>query len=103
MIFLMPSASVNVEQLQGLARAHRVRRLELFGSAARGEAEPRDYDFLVEFEAMAPLEHGRAYFALLDGLERALNAPVDLVELPAVRNPYFLQGIGPERVVIYAA
>ncbi len=93
---------MDTEALQAIAQDHRVRRLDLFGSAARGKAAPHDYDFLVEFEPMPPLEHGRHYFALLEDLQQVLNAPVDLIETEAVRNPYFLQEVERERVLIYA-
>lgn len=89
--------------LQALARHYQVKRLELFGSAARGESHPSDHDFLVEFEPLEPLEHGRMYFGLLQGLEEALGGKVDLVELEAVANPYFLKAIEGERVLVYAA
>lgn len=52
---------------------------------------------------MEPLAHGRAYFSLLQSLEQALGAKVDLIELEAVKNPYFLRAIESERVVVYAA
>ena len=88
--------------LQSAARAHHVRRLELFGSAARGGA-PNDYDFLVVFDPLPPLEHGRAYLALLTELQHILGKPVDLLELEALRNPYFLQSIQSDRTLIYGA
>jgi predicted nucleotidyltransferase len=97
-------------QLCEIARQHRVKRLELFGSAAGGQqsralrgSEPNDYDFLVQFEPMEPLEHGRAYFRLKEALEATLGKPVDLIELEAVKNPYFLKAIAPNRTVVYAA
>lgn len=94
---------MDTAKLKVIAKAHRVKQLELFGSAARGNAKPNDYDFLVEFQPMEPLEHGRMYFALLESLEDTLNSKVDLVEIEAVTNPYFLQAIAKERVVVYAA
>jgi uncharacterized protein len=92
---------IPLEQLQAISRQHRVKRLELFGSAARGEPA-RDHDFLVEFEPMPALEHGRAYFALLYALELEVG-PVDLIELEAVKNPYFLESIKQDRVLLYAS
>lgn len=89
-------------QLREIARQHRVKQLELFGSAARG-SRPNDYDFLVQFEPMGPLEHGRAYFRLKETLEATLGKPVDLIELEAVNNPYFLKSIAPDRTLVYAA
>ena len=40
------------EELQALCRRFHVRRLDLFGSAARGDFDPvrSDIDFLVEFD-----------------------------------------------------
>ena len=93
---------IDIEALQAAARLHRVQRLELFGSAARG-AVPNDYDFLVVFESLPPLEHGRAYLALLTELQRVLGKPVDLLELEELRNPYFLQNIQSDRTLIYGA
>jgi predicted nucleotidyltransferase len=56
-----------------------VRRLNLFGSAARGDFDPQrsDVDFLVEFDRT----HTDAlYFGLKEALEGLLGRPVDLVE-----------------------
>lgn len=91
---------IHFEHLKAIARQHRVKRLELFGSAARGESA-HDHDFLVEFEPMPALEHGRAYFALLHALELEVGK-VDLIELEAIQNPYFLESILAERVLLFA-
>ncbi len=83
-----------------------VRRLEVFGSAARGSdfnPETSDVDFLVEFvpgNGMPPLEQ---YFGLADALEQALGRPVDLVEPGAIRNPYVRASIDRAREVVYAS
>jgi uncharacterized protein len=87
---------IHLEHLKAIARQHRVKRLELFGSVARGEPA-RDHDFLVEFEPMTALEHGRAYFALLYALELEVG-PVNLIELEAVKNPSFLELINQNRM-----
>jgi uncharacterized protein len=94
---------MDVTKLQIIAKQHHVKRLELFGSATQGKTNPNDYDFLVEFEPVEPLQHGRMYFALLESLENSLKANVDLVELEAVTNPYFLQAIEPYRMLLYGA
>ena len=44
-----------------------IRRLELFGSAARGEPA-YDLDFLVELGDRPPAEYAQAYFALRERL-----------------------------------
>ena len=50
--------------------AYRVRKLELFGSAASDRFDPAtsDLDFLVEFDVVPPAEHARCYFGLLFAL-----------------------------------
>ena len=87
-----------------LAKAHHVTRLEAFGSAVTGGlVEANDVDLLVTFESLPVREHGHHYFGLKHDLEDLLNKPVDLLELNAVDNPYFLKCIEPERVLLYAA
>jgi predicted nucleotidyltransferase len=88
-----------------LCRQHRVRLLELFGSAANGRfnADTSDLDFLVEFEAIPRGENARCYFGMLFGLEDLFGRKIDLVDVRAIRNPYFLRSIAKDRVVFYAA
>jgi predicted nucleotidyltransferase len=69
-----------------LCRRHRVTRLELFGSAARGfdfRPDRSDADFLVTF---APeLRNDLTAFAeFRDALQALLGRPVDLLEREAV-------------------
>jgi uncharacterized protein len=88
-----------------LCAQFRVHSLELFGSAAKGnfDAERSDLDFLVTFAPMDPVDYARAYFGLLTELQRLFGTAVDLVELEAQDNPYFLAAIGPTRELLYAA
>jgi predicted nucleotidyltransferase len=90
--------------LGDLCRRYRVQTLELFGSGADEtfDSVRSDLDFLVEFQPMPPGDHSRAYFDLWFALEDLFGRKVDLVERPAVTNPYFLKAIGPSRRVLYA-
>lgn len=92
-------------QLAEACRRHRVRRLYLFGSAARGDFRERDsdLDFLVEFEPMDPAEHADCYFGLADELEGLFGRAVDLVERQAVRNGILLRAIDDSRVLVHEA
>lgn len=90
-----------------VCRRYKVRRLEVFGSAARGDdfdPQRSDADFLVEFapDAMAtrPLQ---TFFGLQTALAELLERSVDLVELSAIHNPYILSAIERTREVVYAA
>lgn len=92
--------------IAAFCRDHAVKRLEVFGSAARGiDFDPNrsDADFLVEFTPGVSCDLLGEYFRLKDGLAHILGRQVDLVELRAVRNPYVLEGINEDRELLYAA
>jgi predicted nucleotidyltransferase len=86
-----------------LCRRFAVNRLEVFGSVARGDFEPSksDIDFLVEFEPSAPEQHAARYFGLLAALQDLFSCDIDLVEIKAVKNPYFRKGIESSRMRVY--
>jgi len=93
------------QQVADLCRRFHVRRLEIFGSAARGDFDPerRDLDFAVEFIARTSLRALDAYFGLKEALEDLSGRPVDLVMPAAVTNPYFRADLERTREVIYAS
>lgn len=83
-----------------------VRRMDVFGSAARArdfDAERSDVDLLVEFTPGAQGSSWGPYFELKERLEALLERPVDLVEVGAVRNPYILAAIERDRQPLYGA
>ena len=92
-------------ELQDLCRVYHVKTLELFGSAAGDTFDPAtsDVDFLVDFLPMEPGQHGKAYFGLWFALRDLFQRDVDLVETPAINNPYFLKAVNRQRTVLYAA
>jgi hypothetical protein len=92
-------------ELHALCRRFHVRRLDLFGSAARGDFDTArsDIDFLVEFDRSAPQHPFDAYFGLKEALEGLLGRPVDLVEAGAVRNPYLRASIDGSREPVFEA
>ena len=79
-----------------------VRRLELFGSAARG-GKPRDLDFLVDLGERPPAEYAAAYFALREELEALFARPVDVITPSGLANPYFRERVEQEKTLLYAA
>jgi len=92
-------------ELEMICEQRSVARLELFGSAARGEADPEssDLDFLVEFKELPFGQMADAFFGLHEDLESLFGRRVDLVEEEAVTNPYFLRSIEDSRELLYAA
>jgi len=89
-----------------LCRRARVRRLEVFGSAARGEDfDPRrsDIDFLVEFDRTRITPTLGTFFALRDQLAALMGLPVDLVMAGSIRNPFIQADIERWRETVYAS
>ena len=91
--------------LSDLCRRFEVRRLELFGSAARNEFDPRssDLDFLVAYQPPGQVDAVERYFGLLAALERLFSRKVDLVDVTAHTNPYFMAEALKHRELLYAA
>jgi len=78
-----------------------VKRLDAFGSTARGTAKvSSDVDLLVEFKEPDRLP-ARRFFGLLHHLEDVLARDVDLLTIEGLRNPYFKKRVLEERVPIY--
>jgi predicted nucleotidyltransferase len=98
-----------IEQHQSAIRAlcqkHGVKRLDLFGSAARGDFDEKqsDLDFFVEFIDYSAPAIADQWFGLQEDLERVLEVPVQLVSARAVTNPLFLDVANRHRVSLYAA
>jgi predicted nucleotidyltransferase len=79
----------------------RVKRLDVFGSLARGDATPQsDVDLLVEFDERGGQLH-RRFFRLLHHLEDTLDRKIDLLTPGGLKNPYFLRRVLKERIQIY--
>jgi uncharacterized protein len=91
--------------LDTVCRRRAVRRLDLFGSAARDDfnVATSDIDFLVEFDPESSLPALETYFGLKEDLEALFGRPVDLVMPGAVRNPYVRAEIERDRQLLYAA
>ena len=76
-------------EIAELCRRYAVRRLEVFGSAARGtdfDPSRSDADFLVDFEPGSDLSPLRQFFGLAEDLESLLGRRVDLAERKAVEE-----------------
>lgn len=92
-----------VTAIADLCRTRGVRRLEVFGSAARGiDFDPgrSDVDLLVDFASAPTLAE---FFEFQEKLRGILGRPVDLVMSSAVRNPFIAAEIARSKEVLYAA
>ena len=101
-----PLISRHSEEIADICRRYGVRKLEVFGSAARGwdfDEGTSDADFLVEFEARSNLSALKQYFDLREAVSKAIGRPVDLIEPGAVRNPYFRRHLDEGREPVYGS
>lgn len=83
-----PSIATVLPEIRTLCRQHGVKRLELFGSAARNDFDPArsDVDLLLEWDSGAAGSLPGRWWALEEGLRRLLGRKVDLVTAGAIRN-----------------
>jgi len=93
------------EQIAALCRQYGVRRLEVFGSAAKGDFNPAtsDIDFFYELSPRDTQDYADRFFGLLEELEALLGRKVDLVSAKDAHNPYFLEVANRHRQTLYAA
>jgi len=92
------------DEIAAACRASDVKQLDLFGSAARGDATAiSDADFLVEFNDPRRAGLLDRFLSLHDALESIIGCPVDLVELSSVQNPILRERIDQDRKLVYAA
>jgi predicted nucleotidyltransferase len=96
------------DRLDAIRRAckrFQVVRLDVFGSALRGDFEPgrSDIDFLVDFGPLSPYDKPDAYFGLLDELRAILGTEVDLVMIGALKNRYIREDVNRTKQQVYAA
>ena len=91
-------------RIADLCRRYRVRRLEVFGSAASDSFDETqsDVDFLVEFDEGYSEGPFAQYFDFQAALKELLGRDVDLVETQAITNPYFACAVNRTREVLYA-
>ena len=99
-----PAITQHLTGISAICKRYGIRKLEVFGSAARVDdfdPEQSDADFLVEF---APgVQPGLdTFFGAKAALEALLGRSVDLIEPGAIRNPYVLASINRHRQALYA-
>jgi predicted nucleotidyltransferase len=103
---MIDEIALHLPELAELCRRFHVQRLDLFGSAARGDFDraKSDLDFLVEFDRGHPQALSlKTFFGFKDALEELFGRPVDLVERSALRNPYLKPGIERSREPVFTA
>ena len=88
--------------LIGICRRSAIRQLELFGSSARDDFDPAtsDLDFLAIFEDPERPGISQSYFNALRELRKLFGRKVDLLTLDSLTNPYLVDAVQRDRVVL---
>jgi uncharacterized protein len=100
---MLPLIETHRADIAELCRRFRVRRLDVFGSAARGtdfDPASSEVDLLISYMPGQRADFG-AYLDLRDALAELLGRPVDLVMEDAVENPFVRAGIERSRQPLY--
>jgi predicted nucleotidyltransferase len=89
-------------KLQPLCERYGVERLELFGSAARGEFDPTssDLDFIVQMKGRREPGYARRFYEFAEAIEALYGRRVDLLTELMIKNPYFKAEVEKERRVL---
>lgn len=102
---MQPFITARLSDIADLCRVHHVRRLAVFGSAARDDFDPErsDIDLLVEFETHGVANRFDLYFDLHEVLEGFFSRKVDLIEMGSIRNPFLQKTVERDQRTLYAA
>ena len=102
---MQPIITENRDKIIELCRQHHVRRLSVFGSAARDDFDPErsDVDLLVDFEPLDEMAYAPNYFGLLRSFDSLFGRKVDLLTETSIKNPYLRRAIEGDKVALYAA
>jgi uncharacterized protein len=100
---LPPAVEEIVRRLEPYCREHGIVRLDIFGSVARGDAQPgSDVDLIATFREIP----GMRYFSMEKDIGRLLGCPVHLLlaeDVEEMTNPYRKVTIQRDRRAIYVA
>lgn len=96
----------NREPLLLLCKEFAVDELYVFGSATNSSFDitKSDLDFAVKFSKSIPvIDMADHFFGLINALEKLFGKKVDLVSIPALKNPIFIEELNSTKVQLYAA
>ena len=90
------------QSVEPICAKYDVKRLDLFGSYARGEQNDQsDVDFCVAFNDLSPAAYAKHFFGLLHDLEDTLHLPIDLLTGSSIKKESLQTDIRQHGVCIY--
>jgi predicted nucleotidyltransferase len=102
---MIPALTAHRAGITALCHRFHVRRLDVFGSAARETdfTPSSDVDLLVEFEPSHGTPALRDFLGLREALSSLLGRDVDLTMATAIRNPFLRTAIERSRIPLHGA
>lgn len=92
-----------ITQIKELSSKYHVKELYLFGSVLTSRfRNSSDIDFAVKFNTEAIIDYAENFFSFKEDLATLLNREVDMVEIDALRNQYFIEELNTQKRLIYA-
>jgi len=94
------------EELKIICEELKIRRLYAFGSAVTADRfrENSDLDFLISFEdSILPEEYSENYFQLQYKLRELFDRKIDVITERSLSNPYFIESVNKNKVLMYEA
>jgi len=89
-------------EIRSVCSLYNVHKLYIFGSAIRDEFNYQsDVDLLVDFKNISVHNYADNYYDLKIELQKIFNRKIDLLELQAIKNPYFKSEIEHTKRLIY--
>lgn len=103
---MQPIIEQRKEELKNICVRLKIRRLYAFGSAVSSDKfkENSDIDFLIAFDdSISPEEYSENYFRLQYKLRELFNREIDVITERSLSNPYFIESVNKNKVLIYEA
>ena len=100
----MGLTELNKKQITQLCKNYNVRNLYVFGSILTSNFNLNsDIDFAVDFNKMDIVQYADNYFNFKISLQTILKREIDLLELQAIKNPYFKQSLDASKIMVYGS
>jgi predicted nucleotidyltransferase len=103
---MQPIIEQRKEELKAICERLKIRKLYAFGSAVTSDKfrDNSDIDFLISFEdSISPEEYSENYFQLMYRLRELFNREIDVITERSLSNPYFIESVNKNKVLIYEA
>lgn len=103
---MQPIVEQHKKTLRNICEKLKVKRLYAYGSVVSSDRfhEHSDIDFLISFDDhISPKEYSENYFQLQYKLRKLFNREIDITTERSLSNPYFVEHINKNKVLIYEA